>query len=63
MFFAKKDFFKANFSNFYQFWGIFAVCNLVTNNFTIFVRGSKVCIEKCDSYSNFGFKQNQAFLF
>ena len=44
---------------FYKFLSIFGpfflLCGLVSHIFTIFVRDSEVCLERCDSYGNFGY--------
>ena len=42
-----------NFLNCYRFWGFLLLCGLVSNIFTIFFRGSEVCLVRCDSYGNF----------
>ena len=48
--------------NFLSFFGHF--CGLVSYIFTIFFMGSEVCLERCDSYGNFGYlEKNQTFLF
>ena len=46
---------KLFYKKFIHFWAFFLLCNLVSNNFTIFFRGSEVCLERRDSYGNFGF--------
>ena len=39
-------------------------CGLVSNIFTMFIRDSEVCLERYDSYGDFGYlTKNQAFLF
>ena len=38
-------------------WAYLLLCGLVTNISTMFFRDSEVCLERCDSYSNFGFKR------
>ena len=49
-----------SFTNVCPFWGIFAALQpsffFLFFFFTIFVMGSEVCMERCDSYGNFGFK-------
>ena len=60
----KKVFFKANFKYFYPFLGIFAALRPSFKYFNHFFRGSEVCLERCDSYNNFGYlKEYQTFLF
>ena len=44
-----------NFTDFNPFYGIFAALRPSFNIFTISFRGSEVCLERCDSYSNFGY--------
>ena len=42
-----------------QFWAFLLLCGLVSIFFTIFFRGSEVCLETCDSYGNVGYlKEN-----
>ena len=38
------------------------LCDLVSNIFTTFFSGSEVCLDRCDSYNNFGYlEKNQTF--
>ena len=40
----------------------FLLCGLVSNIFTMFFRDSQVCLERCDSYGDFGYlTKNQTF--
>ena len=48
---------------FVHFGAFFLLCSLVSIIFTIIVMGSEVCLERCDSYGNFGFLKIQTFLF
>ena len=43
-----------NFTNCNPFLGILLLCSLVSNSFAMFFRDSEVCLERCDSYSDFG---------
>ena len=49
---------------FIHFWAFLLLCSLLSNIFTMFFRDSEVCLERCDSYSDFGYlTKNQTFLF
>ena len=49
---------------FCPFWVIFAALRpSFYYFFTIFVMGSEVCLERCDSYGNFGFKNIHIYIF
>ena len=46
------------------FWAFLLLCGQVVNIFTMFFRDSEVCLEKCDSYGDFGYlTKNQKNLF
>ena len=61
----KKKFKKKQILQFlFNFWAFLLLGGLVSNIFTIFFRGSEVCLERFDSYGNFGYlEKNQTFLF
>ena len=40
---------------FIHFWAFLLFCSLVSDILTIIFRGSAVCLERCDSYGNFGY--------
>ena len=40
---------------FFHFWAFLLLCSLVSHIFTNFFRGSALCLERCDSYGNFGY--------
>ena len=45
------------------FWAFLLLCSLVSYMFTMFFRDSEVCLERCDSYDDFGYKpKNLTFL-
>ena len=47
-----------------DFWAFLLLYSLVSNIFTTFFRDSEVCIERCNSYCNFGYlEKNPTFLF
>ena len=48
-------FYIMNFTSCCPFWGIFAALRPSFYYFYIFFRGSEVCLEICDSYSNFSY--------
>ena len=50
------DFFS---SHFIHFWPFLLLCRLFSNIFTIYHRGSEVCLERCDSYDNFSHLKNK----
>ena len=46
-----------------HFWAFFLPCGLVSNVYTMFFSDSEICLERCDSYGDFGyFTKNQTFL-
>ena len=52
----KKKFSKKVILQFFiNFKSFLLLCGLVSNFFTIFFMGSEVCLERCDSYGNFGY--------
>ena len=53
----KKSIFKTNFTILVliNFWEFLLLCGLVLNIFTFFFSGSEGCLERCDSYGNFGY--------
>ena len=51
-----------NFTNYCPFLGILLLYDLVSNIFTIFFRGSEVCLEKCDSCGNLGYEKTKDFI-
>ena len=46
-----------NFTYFSHFGDFLLLCDLVSIIFTKIFMGSEVCLERCDSYGNFGFKK------
>ena len=46
------------------FWAFLLLCCLVSNIFTMFFRDSEVCLERCDSYDDFGYiiKKSNIFI-
>ena len=53
-----------NLQFFIYFWAFFRLCGLVYHIFTMFFRDSEVCLERSDSYGDFGYlTKNQTFLF
>ena len=61
----KKVVLNTNFTIFFfNFWAFLLLGGLVSNIFTFLFRGSEVCLERFDSYGNFGYlEKNQTFLF
>jgi hypothetical protein len=46
------------------FWEFLLLCSLVSNIFTMFFSDSEVCLERYNSYGDFGYLiKNQTFLF
>ena len=57
-------FFQKYFSKFFiNFQPFLLLCGLVSNVFTIFFMGSEVCLERCDSYGNFGYLEKKSNIF
>jgi hypothetical protein len=53
-----------NFKKNGHFWAFLLLCGIVSNNFTMFFMDSEVCLERYDSYGDFGYlTKNQTFLF
>ena len=52
-----------DFKIFVHFGAFLLLCGLVSDIFTILSRGSELCVDICDSYSNFGYLKNLTFLF
>ena len=49
---------------FINFWAFLLRCGLVSNIFTMFFGDLEVCLERYDSYGDFGYlPKNQTFLF
>ena len=48
---------------FVNFWAILLRCGLGSSILSIFFRGVEVCLERCDSYGNFGLKKSNIIIF